>query len=85
MKTKAEVLDMLEECMNTGACLVELLGPEDFRDPQDYWTVSRAITSGGSLVEAQARRSLEVRGVIEREAEGDISDEDWHAEHEMTD
>ncbi len=58
MKTKAEVLDMLDETLNTAADLIEALRPADFRDPRDYWSVSRAITSAGSLVQAQARRRL---------------------------
>jgi hypothetical protein len=59
MKTKnAEVLDRLDEILNMAADLTEALRPEDFRDPRDYWSVSRAITNAGSLVQAQARRSL---------------------------
>jgi len=61
MKTKAEVLDMLDETLNTAADAFELLRAEDFGDEEAYWRARRCVSEAGGIVCAEYSRLLDIR------------------------
>ncbi len=54
-KTKAEVVDMLEETLNACADLMEMLEPRDFSRQEDYWLASKAVAVAGGIVVREAK------------------------------
>ncbi len=52
-RTREEDLDRINEHLTAASEELEKLRPEDFRDREDFWRTSRAITEAGSLVVAE--------------------------------
>jgi hypothetical protein len=52
-RTREEGLDRINEHLTAASEELEKLRPEDFRDREDFWRTSRAITEAGSLVVAE--------------------------------
>jgi hypothetical protein len=60
-KSRVEVMDALEDCLNEAADLTELLRPEDFRNSDDYRNLVRGVNVAGGIVCAEHRRLRDIR------------------------